>query len=112
MDGNSPGVVRDYRFMTAGILFGLLILLHPKVSFVSNAGIYPYFASLFFWLGILFFNKAVKLIGPSHTIVINNSQIVITMLLSIPLLEEHVTLAKVIGGAIVLLSIQKISSRK
>ena len=108
---NLPGVARDYRFLAAGIVFGLVILLTP-VKFITGISWYPYAAALFFWLTITFFNKGVKLIGPSHAIVINNSHIIITMLLSIPLLSEQLTFSKVLGAGLALLAIQKISSKK
>lgn len=108
---NAPGVARDYRFFAAGILFGIIILLTPA-NFISNISWYPYVAALFFWLAIMFFNKAVKSIGPSHSIVINNSHIITTMLLGIPLLGERLTLPKTLGAILVLIAIQRISSKK
>lgn len=108
---NSPGVARDYRFIAGGILFGLVLLL-TNATYVRGIGVYPYVAALFFWLTIRFFNKAIKLIGPAHSIVINNSHIIITMLLSIPLLSESLTFSKALGAIMVLIAIQKVSSKK
>lgn len=112
MNKNSPGTVRDVRFIIAGTLFGFIILVFPRVSFVHGVGLYPYFAAASFWLGITFFNKAIKLIGPSHTIVINNSHPILTLLLSVPFLGELLTVTKLVGACLVILAIQKISSKK
>lgn len=111
MRSNSPGTVRDVRFITAGSIFALVFLL-PHSHFVTSAGILPFIAALFFWTGIVFFNKAVKCIGPSNSIVINNAQIVVTMLVAVPLLSEGLSLIKIIGAILMLLAIQKIASKK
>jgi drug/metabolite transporter (DMT)-like permease len=111
LEANTPGTVRDVRFITAGSIFALLFLL-SVTNFVTTAGILPFIAALFFWTGIVFFNRAVKLIGPSNSIVINNAQIVLTMLLAIPLLAERLTQIKVVGALLMLLAIQRISSKR
>ncbi len=106
---NSPSTVRDVRFMTGGTVFALIILVVPSVTVVTNAGLYPLLASLFFWLAIYCYYKAVPQIGPAHAIVINNAHPVLTVLGSIVLLSEHVTAMKIVGTVLVMVAIYQVS---
>jgi len=88
-------------YATAGLLTGSLQFSLPLAAWISILAI-TIFPTI---IGILFFFAGLKKIGPINASIISTLEPVITVLLSIALLDEKITLFQVTGGILILAGI-------
>jgi drug/metabolite transporter (DMT)-like permease len=102
--------VRDFRFMAGGLLFGFIIIFGKNISLETGLLHFALVAGLFHAIGLTYFYKAVSIIGPSRSIVLNMIAPVSTLVFGVLLLGEHLTVVKALGTVIVIGAIYFISS--
>lgn len=112
MKNNSSDFVADVRLVSAGLFFVVLGLIIGGSSFmVTNAGLWPVFGGLFYWLTIKFFYASIHYINPNKAIVLINSHPIITPIVGIFALSEPYGWPKFIGSALILTSIYFINKK-
>lgn len=101
-----PGQVANFRLMFGGLVFLVIgLVLHGTQLVFTGAGSIPYVSAFLSWVTINLVYKAVDGIGPVKTIVLNMIHPIFTILGAYLFLNEEVTVLKIAGAAIVIMSV-------
>jgi drug/metabolite transporter (DMT)-like permease len=110
MKTNSSDLVSDIRLVSGAVLFAVIAIGLRGASFwITNVGIWPILAGLFYWLTIKFFYASIHHINPSKAIVLLNGDTIITPIFGVLILSEAYGWSKFIGSIIILFSIYYIN---
>lgn len=88
-------------FTAIGLFQGSLILALPPLGWLALAGI----AVLGTIVGILFFFAGLSLIGAANASIISTTEPLITVLLSVALLGDSISLLQALGGMLIIASV-------
>jgi len=110
MDSFDPSFVADVFWVIGGLVHSsIAIVVYGWDFFLSTVLPYIIISALAGWLNGVYSNKAIQLIGANRWITLNMAHIIFTMIAASLLLNEILTIEKVLGAGLIITAIYKLN---
>lgn len=108
IESTDPIIASMFIMLGVSITYGIIGFIKKELTFYIDTNTFMFIVAIIFIstvLGMVFFWRGTKEIGPSKASIISMVEPLVTIVLSCIVFKETITICQVFGGALILLSV-------